>query len=88
MKDYKNSSTCWICDNDYIDGDVKLTDHCDITRKYGGSAHRDCNISGKLNHKSPLVFHNLKNYDSHLFMQELGNSTLKLMSYQIDWKNI
>ena len=27
----------------------------------------------KLNHKIPVVFHNLKNYDSHLTMQELGN---------------
>ena len=27
----------------------------------------------KLNHKVPVVFHNLKNYDSHLTMQELGN---------------
>ena len=33
--------------NDYIDNDVKVTDHCYITGKYGGYAHRDCNINLK-----------------------------------------
>ena len=27
-EDFKNSTKCWICHNDYIDGDVKLRDHC------------------------------------------------------------
>ena len=77
-KDFENSSKCWICDNGYIDGDVKVRDHCHITGKYRGSAHRDCNTSVKLNHKMSAVFHNLKNYDSHLLMQELGKFNLKL----------
>ena len=42
---------CWICDNDYTDGDVKVRDYCHLTEKYRGSAHRDCNINFKLNHK-------------------------------------
>ena len=25
---FKNSSKCWIYDNDYIDNDVKVRDHC------------------------------------------------------------
>ena len=44
-EDFKNSTKCWICDNDYIDKDVKLRDHCHITGKYRGSPHRDCNIN-------------------------------------------
>ena len=36
------------------------------------------NINVKLNHKTPVVFHNLKNYDSHHAMQELGKSILKI----------
>ena len=77
-ENFKNSTKCWICDNDYIDADVKVTDHCHITGKYRGSAHRDCNINVQLNHKIPAVFHNLKNYDSHLIMQELGKFNLKI----------
>ena len=49
-----------------------------MTGKYRGSAHQDCNINVKLNHKIPLVFHNLKNYDSHLTMQEVGKFNLKI----------
>ena len=30
---------CWICDNDYVDKDVKVRDHCHITGNYRGSAH-------------------------------------------------
>ena len=68
----------WICDNDCIDTDVKVRDHCHITGKCKGSAHIDCNINLKLNHKIPVVFHNLKNYDSHVIMQELGRFNLKI----------
>ena len=77
-EDFENSTKFWICDNDYIDAYVKLRDYCHITEKYRGSAHRDCNINVKLNHKIPVVFHNLKNYDSHLIMQELGKFNLKI----------
>ena len=39
----KNFTECWICDNDYIDTDDKVRDHCHITGKYRGSVHGDCN---------------------------------------------
>ena len=29
-EDFKNSTKCWICDYDYVDGDVKVRDHCHI----------------------------------------------------------
>ena len=77
-ENFENSTKCWICDNDYIDNDVKVRDHCHITGKYEGSVHRDCNANVKLNHKVSAIFHNLKNYDSHLIMQELGKFNLKI----------
>ena len=75
-EDFNNSTKCWICDNAY--GDVKVRDHCHITGKYRGYSHRYCNINVKLNHKVPVVSHNLKNYDSHLILQELGKFNLKI----------
>ena len=36
-EDFDNSTKCWICNNDFIDGNVKVRDHCNITGKY-----RDC----------------------------------------------
>ena len=61
-----------ISDNVYVEKDIKVIDHCHITGKYRGSAHRGCNVTVKLNHKSSIVFKKLKNCDSHLIMQELG----------------
>ena len=76
-KDFGKSTKCWICDHGYVYGVVKLRDHCHITGKYRGSSHRDCNIKIKLCHKTSVVFHKLKNYDSHLIMQELGKFDFK-----------
>ena len=77
-EDFKNSSKCWICENDYVDNDVKVRDHCQITRKFRVSGHIYCNINLKLNHKIPVVFHKLKTYTSHLIVQELGKFNLKI----------
>ena len=57
----------------YVDNDAKVRAHCHITRKYRGSAQRDCNITLKLNQ-----FHNMRNYDSYLVMQEFGKFSLKI----------
>ena len=32
-KHFENSSKCWICDNNYVDFDVKLRGHCHMNRK-------------------------------------------------------
>ena len=57
--------------NGYVDGDVKVINHCHITGKYIGFWHEDCNIKVKLNNKIPVIFHDVKNNHSHLIMQEL-----------------
>ena len=77
-EDFKNSNKFCICDNTYVDGDVKVRRHCHVTRKYRGSRHRDCNINVKLNHKIPMVFHNLVKCYSLLINQELDKFNLKL----------
>ena len=69
---------CWICDSDYIDNGVKVKYYCHIAGKYRSCANEDCNINLRLNPKILVVFHNLKNYDSHLIMQELGKFNLKI----------
>ena len=71
-EDNEDSTKYWIYHNYYVDNDVEIRDHCRITGKNRGSAHRDCNTNLKLNHKIPVVYHDLKNYDSRLLMQELG----------------
>ena len=43
-----------------------------------GSAHGDCNINLKLNCKISVLFLNLKNYNSHVIMQELSQCSFKI----------
>ena len=77
-EDNENFKNCCICNNQYVHNDVKVKDYCHITGKHRGSAHRDFNINLKLNHKIPIVFQNLKNYDSHLIMQVLDKFSLNI----------
>ena len=53
----------------------KVRDHCHITGEYRGAAHRDCNLKWAISPqklKIPVIFHNLKGYDCHFIMQNLG----------------
>ena len=78
---FKNSmlyTKCWICDNDSVNNNVKVRDHCHITGKYRDFPHRDYNINLKIHRKIPVKFHNLRNYDIHVIVQELGKFNLKI----------
>lgn len=52
----------------------KVRDHCHFTGKYRGAAHYLCNIQFKKPKFTPVVFHNLANYYSDLFIQNLGRT--------------
>ena len=78
----------WICDNDYVDNNVKVRYYCDITGEYRASAHRDYNINLELNHIIPVVFQNIKDYVSQLIMEKLGTFNLKEVLHQMDQKNM
>lgn len=74
--DFKKAKECHICGSKYGEKDIRVNDHCHITGKYRGSAYQDCNLKLRINPKEmkiPVTFHNLRGYDSHLIMQELGS---------------
>ena len=77
-ENFENSTKYWICDHVYAEGNDKVREHCHITEKHRGSAHRYCNINVKSDHKIPMVFRNLKTYDLHLIMQELDKFNFKI----------
>ena len=76
-EDFNHSTKCWICDNDYINNDVTVSDYCHITGTYRGSTQRDFHINLKLNDKILVVFHNLKNMFVIFLYKNQANSTLK-----------
>ena len=73
-----------------------MRDHCHSTCKYKGAAHTTCNLKLRLSPKTttiPVVFHNLRGYDSHLLMQAISkvegrvhcipNNTEKYISFSL-----
>ena len=54
----QSSNTCWICKK-LID-DEKVRDHCRITGKFRGAAHRSCNINLQLTKNSSCSISQLK----------------------------
>ena len=61
---------CHICEDEL--GKDKVIDHCHLTGKYRGAAHRECNLKFKVPKYFPVIFHNLSGYDAHLFIKNLG----------------
>ena len=71
-EEFQKADACRICDKKYTEKDNRVRDHCHITGNYRGSAHQDCNLNFRLTDKIPVIFHNLRGYDSHFIMQEIG----------------
>ena len=69
----KNSQDCWICNEKITKNKDKVRDHCHITGKYRGPAHKKCNSKLRIPRKIPIIFHNLEDYDGHLIFRELNN---------------
>ena len=75
---FQLSNSCWICNKLFDVGDKKVRDHCHITGKYRGAAHFSCNTNLKLSKKVPVIFYNLRSYDSHLITKEIGKFDVKV----------
>ena len=75
---YQSSNTCWICKKLIDDDDEKVRDHCHVTGKFKGVAHWSCNINLQLIKKVPVIFHNLKGYESHLSFLERSKFGVKI----------
>ena len=77
-KRFQLSNSCWTCDKLFDVGDEKVRYHCRITGKYRGATHRSSNINLKLTKKIPVIFHNLRGYDSHLIIKEISKLDVKV----------
>ena len=71
---YNEETRCWICRGEFGENEEKVKDHCHYTGRYRGAAHNECNLKYRNPNVTPVVFHNLSGYDSHLFIKNLGFS--------------
>ena len=74
---YSTHNTCHICGKTnfvHTTGHPlsRVKDHCHFTGKYRGVAHSSCNLKFKVSKRFPVIFHNLKGYDSHFIIKELN----------------
>ena len=74
----QQSSSCWISEKLIDNDDKKVRDHCHVTGRFRGAAHWSCNINLQLTKKVPVIFHNLRGYDSHLIFCELNKFDVKI----------
>ena len=56
---------------EFNDKDVKVRDHCHFTGRYRGAAHNSSNLKYRKPNFTPVTFHNLSGYDSHLFIKKI-----------------
>ena len=79
-----HSDRCWICELEFRpatvvknkDGTekkntdfIKVRDHCHFTGRYRGPAHQKCNLRLRRQRLVPVLFHNLRGYDSHFLVK-------------------
>ena len=68
-EDFRNATHCRFCEQELKSDRVR--DHCHMTGKYRGAAHKDCNWHyHHRNWSVPVFCHNMKGYDSHFLVSE------------------
>ena len=75
---FQKSNSCWICKKLIDNDEEKVRDNCHVTGKFRDAAHWNCNINFQLTKKVPVIFHNLRGYNSHLIFNELDKFDVKI----------
>ena len=75
---FQQSSSCWTCKKLIDNDEKKIRGHCHVTGRFRDAAHGSCNINLQLTKKIPVIFYNLRGYDSHLIFIELDKFDVKI----------
>ena len=75
---FQQRNSFWICRKLIDNDEEKVRDHCQVTGQFGGAAHWSCNKNLQLTKKVPVIFHNLRGYNSHLIFCELDKFDVKI----------
>ena len=81
--EFDAATKCWICDRPLNDDRVR--DHCHVTGAYRGPAHSRCNLMLRIvpyKTKILVFLHNLKGYDSHHIISQLGRMSCDEKTYE------
>ena len=87
QRQYDEATVCWVCDGALSPDDAKnptVRDHDHITGAFRGAAHQNCNVKLRIcahTHRIPVIFHNLKGYDGHHIISEIGKTKTDIITY-------
>ena len=84
-EEFQKAEKCYICEKKYTIKDIRVRDHCHITGEFRGSSHQECNLKLKIEPEKiqiPVTLHNLRGYDSHFIMQQIGEIVKKHIQKQ------
>ena len=70
QQEYYSANKCHICGGELNHDRVR--DQCHLTGVYRGAAHNRCNLQCRKPMILPVIFHNLRGYDAHLFIKQLA----------------
>ncbi|KAL7291745.1 hypothetical protein TKK_0014531 [Trichogramma kaykai] len=75
QEEFEKATICCICNkfmNRNHETNYPVRDHDHFSRLYRGASHNKCNMQYVDSRTIPIVFHNLSNYDAHIFIEELN----------------
>ncbi|XP_050505390.1 uncharacterized protein LOC126883768 [Diabrotica virgifera virgifera] len=78
IEKHESATECYLCGKPFNPFNRKVKDHHHLNSLYLGPSHNSCNINNKLSNTIPVFFHNMSNYDCHLFIKELSTTGEKV----------
>ena len=88
---FDQAVVCHICNKPLNrDENVIVRDHDHFQGTFRGAAHQECNLKYKIDkkrYKLPVIFHNLRGYDSHLIMQAIKKKYGKIRVIPNNYEN-
>lgn len=86
----KLQQQCHICELDLIpkenqteDGEQSVRDHCHLSGKFLGLAHKTCNWLRQESKFIPMFAHNASRYDTHLILTHMQDRHMKKVGKEI-----
>ena len=80
---FDNCHECPKCKEKFDDETKKVRDHCHLTGKFRSALCQKCNFLHRLRRRNlPVIFHNLKGYDSHLLIKN-GMGKMKCWELEV-----
>jgi len=93
---YKAATTCGNCNNPFTHQNYKIRHHDHTTGQFLFAACNNCNLQLKPkrckttnSYFLPIIFHNLKNYDSHFVIKHFQKqSTLRKKGHKVTYDDV